>query len=35
LARAAHAVPITNRLLDRLPAKDRARVLDACDAVVL
>ncbi|HEX3098567.1 MAG TPA: Crp/Fnr family transcriptional regulator, partial [Usitatibacter sp.] len=28
-------MPITNRLLDRLPAKDRARVLDACDAVVL
>jgi hypothetical protein len=35
LPRAAPAAPITNRLLDRLPAKDRARVLDGCESVEL
>src|SRR6185503_11023883 len=35
LPRAASAAPITNRLLDRLPAKDRARVLDGCESVEL
>jgi CRP-like cAMP-binding protein len=35
LARAAHAAQITNRLLDRLPEKDRARVLSGCDQVDL
>jgi Crp-like helix-turn-helix protein len=35
VARAAHALPITNRLLDRLPAKDHARVMDACETVDL
>lgn len=29
------AAPITNRLLDRLPAKDRARVLAACEPIEL
>ncbi len=31
----ARAVPITNRLLDRLPEKDRARVLSGCERVEL
>jgi len=35
LARVAHAAQITNRLLDRLPQKDRARVLSGCDRVDL
>lgn len=35
LPRAATAAPITNRLLDRLPGKDRARVLAACESVEL
>ena len=35
MAHVAHRAPITNRLLDRLPAKDRARVLAACDEVEL
>ncbi len=35
LARAAHAVSTTNRLLQRLPAKDRARVLAGCERVEL
>ena len=35
MARATHAAPITNRLLDRLPAKDRARVLGGCEKVEL
>src|SRR5688572_5769434 len=34
VVRAQPAEP-TNRLLDRLPAKDRARVLAACEQVVL
>jgi CRP-like cAMP-binding protein len=35
LARAPHSPPITNRLLDRLPEKDRARVLSNCEPVDL
>jgi CRP-like cAMP-binding protein len=35
LARAAHAASITNRLLERLPARDRARVLAGCERVEL
>jgi CRP-like cAMP-binding protein len=35
LPRAASTAPTTNRLLDRLPAKDRARVLDGCESVEL
>lgn len=35
MARTAHAVPITNRLLDQLPEKDRARVLSGCEHVDL
>ena len=35
MARVAHAAQITNRLLDRLPQKDRARVLSGCDRVDL
>lgn len=35
MALAGSTAPITNRLLDRLPAKDRARVLDACETVEL
>lgn len=31
----ARAAPITNRLLDRLPAKDRSRLLARCERVVL
>ncbi len=34
-ARVAQAAPITNRLLDRLPAKSRARVLAGCEKVEL
>lgn len=32
---AAHAAPITNRLLDRLPARQRAHVLAGCEEVEL
>ena len=35
MARVARTSPITNRLLDRLPAKDRARLLARCERVVL
>jgi CRP-like cAMP-binding protein len=35
LKHAASTAPITNRLLDRLPAKDRARVLSGCEKVEL
>jgi CRP-like cAMP-binding protein len=35
LARAAHTASTTNRLLERLPAKDRARVLAGCERVQL
>ena len=35
MARAAHAAPVTNRLLDQLPGKDRARVMSQCDRVEL
>lgn len=35
MARAGRAAPITNRLLDRLPAKDRARVLAECEEIQL
>ena len=35
MARTARAAPITNRLLDRLPPKDRVRVLGACEEVQL
>jgi CRP-like cAMP-binding protein len=35
LPRTAHAAPIVNRLLDRLSAKDRDRVLSGCEAVYL
>jgi CRP-like cAMP-binding protein len=35
LARVSRAAPITNRLLDRLPAKDRTRVLAACEPIEL
>ncbi len=35
MAHAVPAAPATNRLLDRLPAKDRARVLAACETVEL
>jgi CRP-like cAMP-binding protein len=35
LARAAPTAKITNRLLDRLPEKDRVRVLSGCDQVDL
>ena len=35
MPRAVPAAPITNRLLDRLPAKDRARVLAGCETVEL
>jgi CRP-like cAMP-binding protein len=35
LARAAHAVSTTNRLIQRLPVKDRERVLAACERVEL
>lgn len=35
MPRAAITAPITNRLLDRLPAKDRARVLAGCESVEL
>ena len=35
MARVARTAPITNRLLDRLPAKDRAHLLARCERVVL
>ena len=35
MARSAVHAPITNKILDRLPAKDRKRVLAACDEVDL
>lgn len=35
LTSAAHAAPITNRLLDRLPARQRAHVLAGCEEVEL
>jgi CRP-like cAMP-binding protein len=35
VSRAAPGTPITNRLLDRLSAKDRARVLSSCEEVDL
>jgi len=35
LPRTSHAAPISNRLLDRLSAKDRGRVLSGCEAVDL
>lgn len=35
MERTKAAAPVTNRLLDGLNAKDRARVLDACEAVEL
>jgi CRP-like cAMP-binding protein len=35
LARVARNAPITNRLLDRLPAKDRSRLLARCERVAL
>lgn len=35
MTRVAPGAPITNRLLDRLPAKDRARFLSACETVEL
>ena len=35
MSRAASVAPVTNRLLDRLSAKDRARVLSACEEVDL
>jgi CRP-like cAMP-binding protein len=35
LKRVASTAPITNRLLDRLPAKDRAHVLEGCEQVEL
>ena len=35
MARVARTAPITNRLLDRLPAKDRSRLLARCERVVL
>jgi Crp-like helix-turn-helix domain len=35
LAQVARAAPITNQLLDRLPAKDRAHLLARCERVVL
>ena len=35
MARVARTAPITNRLLDRLPAKDRAHLLARCERVIL
>jgi CRP-like cAMP-binding protein len=35
LAQVARAAPITNQLLDRLPAKDRAHLLARCERVML
>ncbi len=35
MARTGSTAPITNRLLDRLPAKDRAHVLAGCEQVEL
>ncbi len=35
MERVAPTAPITNRLLDRLPAKDRAQVLTGCENVML
>ena len=35
MPRAAHAAQITNRLLDRLPERDRSRVLAECEQVDL
>ncbi len=35
MPQAAPSAPATNRLLDRLPAKDRARVLSECETVEL
>lgn len=35
MARVARTAPITNQLLDRLPAKDRTRLLGRCERVVL
>ena len=35
MARAAHVAPITNRLLDQLSERDRARVLAECEQVDL
>ncbi len=35
MARVAPTIPITNRLLDRLPAKERATLLAACQKVEL
>jgi CRP-like cAMP-binding protein len=35
LKHVAPNAPVTNRLLDRLPAKDRARVLEGCEEVEL
>jgi hypothetical protein len=35
LARVTRNAPITNRLLDRLPAKDRAHLLARCERVML
>ena len=35
MARATSDAPLTNRLLDELPAKDRARVLAKCEKVDL
>ena len=35
MARAASAAPLTNRLLDQLPARDRDRMIAACEKVDL
>src|SRR5881394_1621460 len=35
LSRAVAGAPVTNRLLDRLPAKDRDRVFSSCEEVDL
>src|ERR1700687_3511286 len=35
LKHVAPSAPVTNRLLDRLPAKDRAHVLEGCEKVEL
>ena len=35
MTRAAHTAPITNRLLDRLPARDQVRVMAACEPIEL